>query len=33
MEGKEECCDECGHYMSLHCDYSENFAVQSIVFY
>lgn len=32
-DGREEHCDECGHQMSLHCDYSKNFALQSIVFY
>ena len=33
MKGREECCDECGHQMSLHCDYSKKFTLQSIMFY
>lgn len=33
LKGKEELCEVCGHVMSLHCDYSKNFAMQSNVFY
>lgn len=28
LKGKEELCEVCGHIMSLHCDYSKNFAMQ-----
>lgn len=30
---REEYCDKYGHQISLHCNYSKNFALQSIVFY
>lgn len=33
LKGKDELCEVCGHLMSLHCDYSKNFARQSNVFY
>lgn len=33
LKGKEELCEVCGHLMSLHCDFSKNFAMQSNVFY
>ena len=33
MKGREEHCDECGHKMSLHSDYSKNFTLQSNVLY
>ena len=29
----KELCEVCGHVMSLHCDYSKNFTLQSIMFY
>lgn len=32
-KGLEGNCEECGHGMSLHCDYSRNLTLQSNIFY